>query len=176
MLHITKERPEHFTEIDKLLLEAFKNDPYSDHGEGDLVRRIRASEDFISDLALVALEDEKVVGYILVSPLKIVSQETKEEFPGLTLAPVAVLPEKQGQKIGAQLIERAHETAKALGHDYIVLLGHDTYYPRFGYEVCKNHNIEFHFQVPPEYCMVKEITPNSLEKINGLVHYPETFF
>lgn len=51
----------------------------------------------------------------------------------LALAPLSVLPKVQRQGIGGKLIERGHEIAKGLGYTLCVLLGHPSYYPRFGY-------------------------------------------
>ncbi|MGB0776423.1 MAG: GNAT family N-acetyltransferase [Flavobacteriaceae bacterium] len=176
MIEILKEQKEDYQAIEDLLIEAFKDDPYSDHLEHDLVKRLRASDDYISDLALVAKIDDEVVGFILLSPIEVVSENSDQRYKGLALAPVAVLPKFQKKGIGAELINRGHSYVEALGYQFVVLLGHPEYYPRFGYETCSKHGIHFHFQVPDHFCMVKELVPGSLAQVNGMVQYPEAFF
>ena len=61
-----------------------------------------------------------------------------------------VHPDFQGQGIGGALIREAHEIARRLGHGSVVLLGHEGYYPRFGYEMCRDYGIRLPFEVPDE--------------------------
>ena len=92
------------------------------------------------------------------------------------IPPVTVLPEFQGKGIAAKLILRSHEIAKHLGYKSIVLLGHQDYYPRFGYQRCDKYNIKMPFDVPAENCMVVPLVKDGLKKVNGNVVYPDVFF
>tara|TARA_R110002073_G_scaffold72537_1_gene177677 strand:+ start:712722 stop:713249 length:528 start_codon:yes stop_codon:yes gene_type:complete len=173
-LKIRQERPEDYQEVALLIEDAFKYDPFSDHQEHYLVSRLRQSKDFIAELSMVATLNDAVVGHILLT--KITIDTEKESFISLALAPVSVAPNYQKRGIGASLIESAHTKAKALGFNSIVLLGHDSYYPKFGYELTSKYQIEFPFDIPEKYCMVKELTPNGLEGVHGIVSYPEEFY
>ena len=55
------------------------------------------------------------------------------------------------------------------------VLGHKDYYPRFGYKKAIDYDIRFPFDVPPEFCMVKELAPNSLNGVHGVVQYASEF-
>jgi len=57
--------------------------------------------------------------------------------PALLLGPVAVANDRQGQGIGAALIARAIDAARARGHAAIVLVGDAPYYGRFGFTAAK---------------------------------------
>jgi putative acetyltransferase len=46
---------------------------------------------------------------------------------------MAVLPERQRQRIGSQLVEAGLVECRNAGYDGVVVLGHPTYYPRFGF-------------------------------------------
>ncbi|MCZ7253247.1 GNAT family N-acetyltransferase, partial [Salmonella enterica] len=85
------------------------------------------------------------------------------------LAPVSVKPAFQGKGIGAKLILESHAIAKKLGYKSIILLGHENYYPRFGYELTSKYNIEMPFDVPAENCMVISLTENGLDGVSGKV-------
>lgn len=156
-----------------LIEEAFKTEKFSDHKEQFLVERLRMSDAFIPELSMVAEIDGKIIGHILVTKLKI-KNETNE-FNSLALAPVSVLPEFQGKGIGGKLIVEAHQKAKELGHKSIVLLGHEKYYPRFGYEQADKYGIELPFEAPKENCMVIELIENGLNGVSGIVEYPKEF-
>lgn len=171
---IRKEHHNDYPAVFKLIETAFKNEPYTDHKEQFLVERLRNSVDFIPDLSLVAEIEGEIVGYILLTNIEI--KDAKNTYSSLVLAPVAVLPAYQNKGIGAQLIKEAHNVAKTLGFQSIVLLGHENYYPRFGYQLAKNYGIELPFDVPDENCMVLELFPDALKNTSGIVQYPQEFF
>lgn len=158
----------------KVVKEAFLQEKLSDHKEQFLVERLRKSAAFIPELSIVAEIENKIVGYILLTKIKIIGAD--RVFNSLALAPVAIKPEYQNQGIGGKLISHAHKRAKDLGHYSIVLVGHKDYYPRFGYEHCKMHNIKLPFDVPEENCFVIELKKNGLQGVTGTVEYPNAFF
>ena len=93
----------------------------------------------------------------------------------MALAPVAVLPSYQGKGIGGHLIQTAHRKAKELEFGSVVLLGHEKYYPKFGYQMTKEYGIKLPFEVPDENCMLIELTENALKDVKGIVEYPKEF-
>ena len=157
----------------ELVKGAFANEAYSDHSEHFLVERLRQSEAFIPGLSMVAELDNRVVGYILLTKIQI--KNDQKSFDSLALAPVAVLPEYQGKGIGGQLITEAHEQARALGFRSIVLLGHQHYYPRFGYKRSSEYSIRLPFEAPEENCMVLELLEGGLNGVSGTVVYAKEF-
>jgi len=56
-----------------------------------------------------------------------------EDVSVVNLAPLGVLPSHHRRGIGGALMEAGHRAARERGHTISILLGHDTYYPRFGY-------------------------------------------
>lgn len=173
-IYIRQEKQEDRSYVFKIIEEAFKNMEYTDHKEQFLVERLRKSQAFIPELSLVAVLEKKVVGYILLSKIKI--KNTTTEYNSLAVAPVAVLPEYQNRGIGGLLLKAAHERAKALGFKSAVLLGHAVYYPKFGYKQASTFNIKLPFEVPLENCMAIELVENGLSGVTGTVQYPAEFF
>lgn len=173
-INIRKEEREDFKAVFDLIQSAFEKEEFTDHQEQFLVERLRDSEAFVPELSLVAEIDGKIAGYVLLTKLKIVADDLKET-ESLALAPVAILPEYQGKGVGGQLILAAHEKAKELGFHSIILLGHQDYYPRFGYEMAKNFGIKLPFDVPDENCMAIELSENALQHVSGTVRYPKEF-
>jgi putative acetyltransferase len=97
-------------------------------GEPELVDLIRARGN--ARLATVAVDGGDVVGYVLASPLELVP---KAPIGCLGIAPLAVLPERQGSGIGSLLMRHIVGLARDGGVDALFLLGSPAYYPRFGF-------------------------------------------
>ena len=171
---IRQEKPEDYNTVAMLIEDAFRTERFSDHQEQFLVDRLRKSPTFIPELSMVAELDGDVIGHILLTRININNDENS--FKSLALAPVSVTPVHQKKGIGATLINAAHLKAKELGFTSIVLLGHETYYPRFGYELTSKYGIKFPFDIPEKYCMVKSLTEDGLNSVFGLVEYPEAFY
>ena len=140
--------------------------------EAELVEKIRVGESFVPELSLVAEKDGEIVGHILFSKIKIAGEE---EYDSLALAPMAVTPELQRQGIGSELVTVGLETARKLGFESVILVGHKDYYPRFGFEKASKWGIKCPFPVPDEAFMAIELTEGSLEGKAGTVSYPKEF-
>jgi predicted N-acetyltransferase YhbS len=154
-MKVKQEEPKDYFEVYKLLENAFKDEPFSDHKEAALVNRLRNSPSFIPALSLVAEIDNIIVGYILLTKIKIINKDANP-VTSLALAPVAVLKSYQGNGIGSVLIKTAHNIARELKYNSIVLLGHNNYYSKFGYEKANKYGIRLPFDVPEENCMVMD--------------------
>lgn len=173
-IKIRQEQIIDYSVVDNLIKCAFGNVEESDHTEHQLVGRLRKSDAFIPELSLVAeVDEEKIVGHILLTKVKIVSEN--KSVISLGVAPLSVLPEFQKQGIGGILLREAHIRASRLGYDSAVLLGHKDYYTRFGYKKASDFNIEFPFDVPEECCMAIELFPGALNGVQGIVRYSDPF-
>lgn len=168
MLEIRQENKNDYDEVYNVVKKAFETAEHSDGNEQDLVSQLRTSDAFIPELSLVAIKDNRIVGYILFTKIKIGKSEE------LALAPLAVLPEYQRQGIGSELIEQGHTIAKKLGYHYVVVLGSEKYYPRFGYVSAIKFGISAPFNVPSENFMAKKLKDTNKE-IKGIVKYAKEF-
>lgn len=167
-MRIRKETAADYKAVYALVEAAFQTAEHADGDEQDLVERLRKSATFIPELSLVAEDDGIVVGYILFTKNKIGDSEQ------LTLAPLAVLPERQREGIGGKLIMEGHRIAENLGYGYSIVLGHASYYPRFGYVPAKEYGIRAPFQVPDEHFMACKLM-QAAEEIEGVLQYPPEF-
>ena len=124
---IRPERVADYSEIALLNAIAFGNRAV----EANIVALLRQRWAFDPELSLVAERNGHIVGHVLFSPYKL--HLLNQTIHAVNLAPLAVHPVHQSQGIGGQLINEGHRIAKAKGYEVSVLLGHPTYYPRFGY-------------------------------------------
>jgi len=160
--------------VNQIIKSAFESLEISDQTEHLLVRRLRNAETFIPELSIVALFANRVVGHILLTPIHIKYEEIRHR--SLALAPVSVFPKLQRNGIGSSLIRHSHRIAKDLGFESIILIGHEDYYPRFGYRQAKDFGINFPFEVPTQNGFAIELIPDSLRDVKGMVIYPPSFF
>lgn len=147
---------------------------FGQNKEAILVELLRQSNAFVPELSLVATLDNKIVGHILFTKIKIVNDD-KSEIESLALAPMAVNPKFQRKGIGEQLIEYGLNKAKELQHKSVVVLGHEHYYPKFGFRPADRWNIRSPYDVPASAFMAIELVADGLKNTNGLVKYPKEF-
>ena len=168
MVKIRQETKKDYEEVYKVVKIAFETAEHSDGNEQDLVVALRNSSNFIPELSLVAIKDNKIVGYILFTKIKI------GEYEELALAPLGILPEYQKQGIGKKLIEKGHQIAKQLGYHFSIVLGSETYYHKSGYVSAIQYGIKAPFEVPNENFMAIKL--NDFDKeITRTVEYAKEF-
>ena len=124
---IRKETDKDIEAIRLLTKRAFAPMPYSNGTEPAIIDALRDQDQLT--LSLVAEDKGTVVGQISFSPVTI--DQVHDNWFGL--GPVSVLPEKQGQKIGSQLINTGLDWLKENGAKGCVLIGNPDYYSRFGF-------------------------------------------
>ena len=163
-------RPE--TKADYEIIRKVNKKAFKGKNESKLVDALREADDFIPELSLVAVKDGVVAGHILFSPI-IIKGET--ETPALALAPMSVFPEFQNLGIGKALVQRGLEECRRLGHKLVVLVGHEKFYPRFGFVPAGEKGLRLPFEAPPEVFMVLELAPGALSGAAGEVVYPRAF-
>ena len=146
---------------------------FGQENEAKLVENLRQGHNFNPQLSLVAVKNSEVVGHILFSDVIIQSQ--KGDFWALALAPLAVHPEYQNQGIGTQLVQQGLKQCKTLGYLVVIVIGHPTFYTRFGFSSAKAKGLSVIWQVPDEAFLILELIPNALDGISGVVKYPSVF-
>ena len=167
ILFIRKERPEDIAAIHEVHELAFGR-----RAEADLVDALRTSGK--ATLSLVALEDGHIVGHILFSPVTIDAAD--RTFPAVGLAPMAVLPERQRHGIGSQLVKAGLLECRNAGYECVVVLGHPTYYPRFGFVPASRYGLKSEYEVPDEAFMVWAWHDEVLRDRGGVVRYQPEFY
>lgn len=168
MLEIRQESKEDYEEVYNVTKIAFETAEHSDGNEQDLVVALRDSNSFIPELSLVAVQDNKIIGYILFTKIEI------GEYKELALAPLGILPEYQRQGIGTMLIQEGHKIAKKLGYHYSIVLGSKKYYPKFGYIPASKYGILAPFKVSNENFMAIKLNDTNKD-ITGVVKYAKEF-
>ncbi|MFC2094365.1 GNAT family N-acetyltransferase [Bacteroidota bacterium] len=167
MVKIREERIEDFEAVREI-----NNNAFGQPEEGRIVDKIReACEEIIS---LVAVEGEKVLGHIFFSPAVI--NYNGKKIKGMGLAPMAVHPDYQNKGIGTLLVNEGIKKVKETGCLFIIVLGHDKYYPRFGFETASIYGIKPQWKgVPDEAFMIMILDKEKMTGVSGVATYRKEF-
>lgn len=165
---IRQEEMNDYNEVYNLITEAFATAEHTDGNEQDLVVALRKGDAFIPELSLVAEVDNELVGHIMFTKANVGNDIV------LVLAPLSIKPQYQKQGIGTALINEGHKIAKALGFQYSLVLGSETYYPRVGYIPANQIGIEVPQGIPAENFMAIQLQEEAKE-MSGSVTYAKEF-
>jgi len=113
-------------------------------------------------VSLAALSQGNIVGHILFSPVNF--RPPHPDIRALGLAPLAVLPEHQNQGIGALLTRRGLADCETCGWQVVIVLGHPTYYPRFGFRPADELGLDNEYGAGEAF-MALELVPHTLDGI-----------
>lgn len=167
-MKIRQETPQDFKSVYGINHLAFEQE-----GESQLIEKIRKGNSFVPELSLVAEQDEKIIGHILFSKIKIIGEST---YSSLALAPMSVHPDFQKKGTGSKLVTIGLQIARNLKFEHVIVLGHKNYYPKFGFQKASKWKICCPFEVPEDHFMAIELVEGCLENKGGLVEYPPVFY
>jgi putative acetyltransferase len=162
MIEIREELPSDVTFIRDVNGRAFERDQ-----EGKIVDALRSNGAAL--LSLVATLYGQVVGHIMYSPASI------GEVTGAGLGPMAVLPEHQRQGIGSELVMAGNQRLKNAGCPFVIVVGHASYYSRFGFKPASTQGITCEWEVPDDVFMLLILHEPTMRDVSGLAKYRHEF-
>lgn len=168
-LIIRPEATSDFETIYNFVKLAFETAEHSDGSEQDFVNRLRASEHYIPELALVAEDGGRIIGHLMLTKFTIHSEQ--EPFETLLLAPLAVHLDYRKQGVGSELVGQSFELAKQMGYHSIIVLGDPAYYCRFGFKPSTDFGLTCLNEIPSEYIQACELTEGSLNHVSGTIQF-----
>ena len=182
-MKIRQEKPAEYQAVERLTYQAFKELNLTENWrptEHFIVHLLRESADFIPELSLVSETDQgKLTGHIMSSKAKLRLPDHTEKAV-LTVGPLSVHPEAQNTGVGSALIKHSVQKAKELGVGGLIILGHPTYYTKFGFVPATTFQITLPEKETSEALLALELLPGSFGTSGGEWHispccaYPET--
>jgi predicted N-acetyltransferase YhbS len=122
--------------------------------------RLRDGVDPVAELSLVARDEQGVLaGAVRYWPVRV------GDAPALLLGPIAVHPTRQGEGLGALLVEES--LARADGWERVMLVGDAPYYGRFGFS--RLTGVEMPPPTNPDRVLGREIVPGGWDGVTGQV-------
>ena len=120
-------------------------------------------------VSLLALEKDAPVGHILFTRAQLIPEAPLAVY---ILAPLAVVPEYQKSGIVKALVEKGLKALSKAGVHLVFVLGHPSYYPRFGFRPAGALGFEATYPILEKNAaawMVQEMTPDIIGKYSGKV-------
>ena len=159
------------TAVDAEKVYAVEAAAFGRPAEAELVQKLQQAG--VDTISLVAMLDDELVGHVLFSPVTVKNEEG--EFTAVALGPVAVSPDHQKEGIGSELCLRGLAACREAGYELAFVLGHVSYYPRFGFRPSAPYGLHCQFNVPVEAFMVLELVPGALQGKHGTMYYHPLF-
>jgi putative acetyltransferase len=169
LIDVRPERPDDGAAVAAVVLDAF-----GAHGPQVVafVDAIRRSQNYVPELALVAVDDSGVVGHVMVSWVPL---EGSARDRILNLTPLSVRPDRQREGVGTRLVASVVALADEAGEPAVIVEGVAAYYPRFGFERASALGFRPpHDRIPDTAFMVKRLAAWD-PAVAGRVVYPPTF-
>lgn len=167
---IRQETEKEFGQIYELVKIAFQTAQVSNGKEQDFVTKLRDAKYYIPELALVAEENGKLRGHIMLTRAAINNGGKATEI--LLVAPLSVILEMRGKGIGSALMKESLKLAKAMGYKAVCLVGNPAYYKRFGFRQSSEFGINY-IGIPEQYVLTKELVPGTLSGVSGTISHAE---
>ena len=157
------------TAADDSAIRWLNDDAFGGTYESRLIEDLRAAD--LDAVELVPVENDDIVGHILFSVLATTIDQ--QAVPALALAPMAVRPDRQRRGIGSVLVRAGLSLARERDWRAVIVLGHQKYYPRFGFSAALARPLEAPFS--GDAFMALELEPGALRGEKGRVTYPPAF-
>ena len=155
--------------IYNLIKIAFETAEVSDGNEQNFAEKLRKSEDYIPELALVAEEAGEIIGHIMLTRTFVRGESS--DFQTLLLGPIVVLLQWRKCGVGASLIRRGFETALSLGYSSVFLVGNPAYYSRFGFKPAIEFGVSNNNKIPNEFVLACELILDALAQVEGEIFF-----
>ena len=167
VIRIRPEKPKDIISVRSINEQAF-----CQPAEADIVDKLRPI--CPATLSLVAEDSGCVVGHVFFTPATVESETGTIE--GMGLAPMAVLPGRQRQGIGSNLVEHGLKILRERGCPFVIVLGHREYYRRFGFEPASRYGLKCQWEgVPDEAFVVLIFDEQVMAGLSGVARYRDEF-
>lgn len=139
--------------------------------EATLVEALRRRTDCWSLVATTT--GTGIVGVITFSPVQ--SRPANPDLRAVGLAPLAVRPDVQQHGIGSTLVRDGIDECRRRGVGLVVVLGHPSYYPRFGFRPAAAIGLRCKWSHDDESFMYLELMPGHATLAGTFVEYTPEF-
>ena len=168
-MNIRREKPSDYGEVFELVKISFAANPDDDGTTGEYLNELRKKDTFIPELSLVAENDGKLIGQIVL--YKTTINAAQGELTALLLSPICVHPLYFRRGIASAMIKEAFRIAKEMGYTAVFLCGNPDIYKKLGFKPSHEYGI-FHAaddSKQADWSMVHELAEGALDGISGTV-------
>jgi predicted N-acetyltransferase YhbS len=172
---VRDEEPDDYARVFEVTEAAFEDAPTARLND-ELRREVSP---YVSQVATLGSESGEIIGHAMWSRVEIHGEPHSPEgytSSAFALGPISVWPEYQRSGVGGELIRAGLDRCRDIGELVVFLLGHPTYYPRFGWRAAHDDGLWYPGRRGPNPAfMVLELAPGALAGRKGEVVFSEPF-
>lgn len=175
-MKIRLEEEKDYFEVENLNRNAFWNIYRPGAYEHFIVHNLRIDDSYIKNLAYVIEDGDKIIGNINYSVGRIDYENSSED--AVVLGPLAIDNSYQKQGFGSELIEYTLKLAEKEDIPFVIVIGDENYYSRFGFESASKYNIYLEGTELDEenpFFMIKIFDETKIPIELGIFHNPNVF-
>ncbi len=157
-------RPE-LNEQDLPGIRGVNREAFPDTGGAKVFYQIRQAATEI--VSLVAVDDDNLIGHVLFCPATIATESG--EVCGMGLGELAVVPKFQHQGVGTMLTNAGLDILRERNCPFVIVVGHATYYPRFGFRPGSQLELACQWEsIPDESFMALILDRDAMGGVTGV--------
>ena len=175
---IRLERTEEHRETETLVREAFWNVYRPGCLEHYVLNQLRSDEAFVPELNFVMEKDGRLIGQNMFMRAAIKADDGSD-LPIMTMGPICISPELQGQGYGKILLDYSLEKAAELGCGALCFEGNINFYGKSGFTYASEFGIRYHGLpegADASFFLCKELKKGYLDGISGEYTPPKGYF
>ena len=175
---IRLERTEEHRETEALVREAFWNVYRPGCLEHYVLNQLRNDKEFVPELNFVMEKDGRLIGQNMFMRAAIKADDGSD-LPIMTMGPICISPELQGQGYGKRLLDYSLEKAAELGCGALCFEGNINFYGKSGFTYASEFGIRYHGLpegADASFFLCKELKKGYLDGISGEYTPPKGYF
>ena len=175
---IRLEKTEEHRETEALVREAFWNVYRPGCLEHYVLNQLRNDKAFVPELNFVMEKDSRLIGQNMFMRTAIKADDGSD-LPIMTMGPICISPELQGQGYGKILLDYSLEKAAELGCGAICFEGNINFYGKSGFTYASEFGIRYHGlpeDADASFFLCKELKKGCLDGISGEYTPPKGYF
>ena len=175
---IRLEKTEEHRETEALVREAFWNVYRPGCLEHYVLNQLRNDKAFVPELNFVMEKDGRLIGQNMFMRAAIKADDGSD-LPIMTMGPICISPELQGQGYGKRLLDYSLEKAAELGCGALCFEGNINFYGKSGFTYASEFGIRYHGLpegADASFFLCKELKKGYLDGISGEYTPPKGYF
>ena len=175
---IRLEAKEEHREIENLVREAFWNVYRPGCLEHYVLNQLRDDPAFVPELDFVMEKDGRPIGQT-VFLRAVIQADDGREIPIMTMGPICITPELQGQGYGKILLDHSLEKAAELGCGAVCFEGNIGFYGKSGFDFAGRFGLRYRGIPEGEdasFFLCKELVTGYLSGVTGEYGPPQGYF
>ena len=175
---IRLERTEEHRETETIVREAFWNVYRPGCLEHYVLNQLRNDEAFVPELNFVMEKDGRLIGQNMFMRA-VIKADDGRDIPIMTMGPICITPELQGEGYGKILLDYSLEKAAELGCGALCFEGNINFYGKSGFTYASEFGVRYHGLpegADASFFLCKELKKGYLDGISGEYTPPKGYF